>query len=63
LVKNTTMLQLPEVIMRSLATRQGATHTDARQEALAWLAAQLRWERTLDQLRGGEDETPVPQAA
>ncbi len=49
--------------MRSLATRHGATHTDARQEALAWLAAQLRWERTLDQLRGGEDETSVPQAA
>jgi hypothetical protein len=52
--------QSAEVIMRSIAT---SPRSEAKQEALAWLVAQLRWERTLDRLRGVVDDTAVPQAA
>ena len=39
---------------------QHATHitrTDAKAQALSWLASQLAWERTLDALRDDEHET------
>ncbi len=33
-------------------------------QAMTWLAAQLRWERLLDELRGTADEpVPAPVAA
>ena len=63
LVKLVPILLSVEVIMRSLRTSPGGTRSEARQEALAWLAAQLRWERALDRLRSSEDETPIAQAA
>lgn len=31
--------------------------TDAKSQALTWLASQLAWERTLDALRDDEHET------
>ena len=39
-----------------LAAVQG-TEVAARREALSWLARQLRWERTLDELRDQKDRT------
>ncbi len=33
-------------------------HTDAKRQALSWLASQLSWEHTLDELRGHEIDTP-----
>jgi len=36
---------------------------DAKREALTWLAGQLRWERTLDQLRSHPTEAQDRQAA
>ena len=32
------------------------TRSDAKRQALSWLASQLRWEQTLDELRGHEIE-------
>ena len=40
----------------------GTTTTIERERALAWIARQLRWERTLADLRDTGDE-PVRQAA
>jgi hypothetical protein len=37
------------------------TRTEAKTQALSWLAAQLRWERTLDVLR--DEEHAVAKAA
>lgn len=33
------------------------TRTDAKRQALSWLASQLSWEQTLDELRGHDIET------
>jgi hypothetical protein len=60
LIKMPMKSQSAEGIMRSIATNP---RSEAKQEALAWLAAQLRWERTLDRLRGVDDDTAVAQAA
>ena len=38
-----------------LAT-QASQAAAARREALSWLARQLRWERTLDELRDGKSQ-------
>jgi hypothetical protein len=38
-----------------LAT-QASQAAAARREALSWLARQLRWERTLDDLRDGKSQ-------
>ena len=38
----------------SLRENLGTTRTEAKTQALHWLAAQLRWERTLDELRAGD---------
>jgi hypothetical protein len=38
-------------VMRSLFDAAGGTRTEAKSQALSWLASQLRWERTLDALR------------
>ena len=43
-------------------THMGTTTTIERERALAWIARQLRWERTLADLRDTGDE-PVRQAA
>jgi hypothetical protein len=32
------------------------TRVEARQQALSWLVSQLRWEETLEGLRGHRDE-------
>jgi len=44
------------VMMRSIGTAAGATRTEAKLQALAWLRSQLEWERTLGVLRGEEDD-------
>lgn len=41
--------------MRSFATSTGGIRTEAKLQALTWLASQLRWEHTLDGLRDGDD--------
>ena len=40
-----------------------ATSTIAREKALAWIARQLRWERTLAALRVGPEPTVLSKAA
>jgi len=40
-----------------------ATNTIEREKALAWIARQLRWERTLAALRVGPESTPLSKAA
>lgn len=47
-------MQYMDVLTRSVANSVGATNTEAKTQALSWLASQLRWERTLENLR--EDE-------
>jgi hypothetical protein len=44
------------VMMRSIGTAAGATRTEAKLQALSWLAAQLEWERTLGAFRSGESD-------
>ena len=48
--------------VKSIRDSRGTTRTEAKTQALAWLAEQLQWERTLDSLRGGDPE-PVAEAA
>jgi len=40
-----------------------ATTTIEREKALAWIARQLRWERTLAELRGDRETSPARRAA
>ena len=40
-----------------------ATKTQERDKALAWIARQLRWERTLAELRTGDEPAAEPKAA
>jgi hypothetical protein len=40
--------------MRSVGTAGGGTRTEAKVQALSWLASQLEWERTLGALRTDE---------
>jgi hypothetical protein len=40
-----------------------ATNTIERKKALAWIARQMRWERTLAELRVGPASTPLSKAA
>ena len=40
--------------MRSISTTAGASRTEAKLEALRWLARQLEWERALEALRDEE---------
>ena len=47
-------MQLTNVLMRTIGTVAGETKTEAKTQALSWLATQLRWERTLDGLRRGD---------
>jgi hypothetical protein len=39
------------------------TENAAREDAIAWLRSQLRWERTLEQLRSTEERSTAKQAA
>jgi hypothetical protein len=55
-------MQNMDVLARSVGNAVGATKTEAKAQALSWLAAQLRWERTLDHLRDDEDDA-TPKAA
>ena len=45
------------VMMRSIAKANGGNRTEAKLQALSWLAAQLEWEHTLAVLRGEEDNS------
>ncbi|HWS44653.1 MAG TPA: hypothetical protein VN636_02225 [Acidimicrobiia bacterium] len=47
-------MQHATVLMRSIGDVAGTTRTEAKTQALSWLAAQLRWEHTLDVLRDDE---------
>lgn len=40
-----------------------ATSARERERALAWIASQLRWERTLASLRHGSDDDQVERQA
>lgn len=42
---------------------ENPTSTLERQKAIAWIARQLRWERTLAELRDDHRDTPVQRAA
>jgi hypothetical protein len=42
------------VMMRSIGSAAGGTRTEAKLQALSWLASQLEWERTLGALRHDE---------
>jgi hypothetical protein len=44
-------MQLTTVMMKTVGAVNGETKTEAKTQALAWLAKQLRWEQTLDTLR------------
>ena len=48
-----------DVLTRSIGSSVGATKTEAKTQALSWLASQLRWEQTLDHLTGYEGARPV----
>jgi hypothetical protein len=57
-------MQYMDVLTRSIGSSVGATKTEAKNQALSWLASQLRWERTLDHLRDDDHEDEVtPRAA
>jgi hypothetical protein len=49
-------------LTQSMRTIGGTTRTEAKAQALSWLASQLRWENTLDALRDDADDE-VRQAA
>jgi len=49
--------------MRSIGTGAGSTRTEAKLQALSWLASQLEWERTLGALRTREVVDAVCRAA
>jgi hypothetical protein len=52
-------MQYGSTLARSIGADGHATRTEAKTQALSWLAARLRWERTLEQLREGEvHDTP-----
>jgi hypothetical protein len=42
------------VTMRAIGTAAAGTRTEAKLQALSWLASQLEWERTLGALRNDE---------
>jgi hypothetical protein len=44
-----------QTIALTLAEANGGTRTEAKVQALSWLARQLEWEQTLDGLRGDEE--------
>lgn len=56
-------MQCPEVMMRMFGRFQTANETETKRDALAWLAGQLRWEHTLDELRSGDEAEREAQAA
>ena len=56
-------MQYTNVLTHSVASSVGATKTEAKTQALSWLASQLRWEQTLDNLRDDEHEEVTPKAA
>jgi hypothetical protein len=57
-------MQYMDVLTRSVGSATGATRTEAKTQALSWLASQLRWEQTLEHLRDDEHEDEVtPKAA
>ena len=57
-------MQYMDVLTRSVGSSVGATKTEAKTQALSWLASQLRWEQTLENLRDDEHEDhATPKAA
>jgi hypothetical protein len=55
-------MQPMNVLARSMGSAAAATRTEAKSQALSWLAQQLRWERTLDHLRHDEDDQAAKAA-
>ena len=49
-------MQYANGLAGTMRTVAGTTRTEAKTQALSWLAAQLRWEDTLDALRDDADE-------
>jgi len=56
-------MQYMDVLTRSIGNSAGATKTEAKTQALSWLASQLRWEQTLENLRDDEHDEATPKAA
>ena len=57
-------MQYMDVLTHSVGKSVGATKTEAKTQALSWLASQLRWEQTLENLRDDEHEDhATPKAA
>jgi len=46
---------MQHVIHNSITGAMGGNRTEAKQQALSWLARQLQWEDTLGHLREGDD--------
>jgi hypothetical protein len=46
---------MQHVIRKSITDAMGGNRTEAKQQALSWLAKQLQWEDTLSHLRAGDD--------
>ena len=55
-------MQTLNSLTSSIRSAAGTTRTEAKREALSWLSSQLSWERTLDELRDGEDEAAAKAA-
>ncbi len=49
--------------MSDTKTTKTTKTTESRRQALAWIARQLRWERTLADLRAGRAESRPQKAA
>ena len=56
-------MQLTTVMMKTVGAVNGETKTEAKAQALSWLATQLRWEELLDGLRGEHEVDAVRAAA
>ena len=56
-------MQLTSVMMKTVGAVNGETMTEAKTQALTWLATQLRWEHALDDLRTGRKPRATRAAA
>jgi len=53
---------MQHAFVKSIRDSLGTTRTEAKTQALSWLAKELQWERTLGLLRAGQSEA-VARAA
>ncbi len=56
-------MQLTTVMMKTVGAVKGETKTEAKTQALSWLATQLQWEEVLDGLRSDRDVDAARAAA